>query len=411
MTNKKATFQANINSIKTTLLQYGSKLQEYDWKNSNLLWLLISTIVVLIITFRLMTSSQLSRQDLESIAILMTSYPGSSCIGAVETAFKEARYPERVSIFIINAGSSTNPKNSCLKDYDDEYIGSVVIQQWIGSITEAFDMNIGVNAVKSKMIHNEITRNGLSFDFVLEIHGHSLFSSHWDEDAIFEWRQLGNTKAILTELPSRTSEMSSREMDHHGGKMMNILCAVRISDTKGLANPVITYETSLEITPPVMVRDGMRGIRHPIPVEVPFWSSFFSFGPFEYVLEVPNDPTLKTMVEEDGTEFLYSARLRTNGYKMYAAFNDLVYHNYQVHQYQRSHATKSEKMLKQLKKEQKRVDSLLRGKTPEGQSDQDAFGMGNKMTLERWLQIVEVDLAQNKAQSLCQKIKKNQWKS
>lgn len=407
-------FKQMVTSIEYTVNRRIQRILDSNWEDSYILWLIFSALVIMLVTWSLHCGSSLLDQDLQTIAVMMIAYPGASCIGAVETAINEATYPQRLSFFIAHAGSdmSVSPAffsdspfsaSSCLKGYDDDYVGSQTIRDHIDLITMSFSEHLGVNVVKSEFIKEYNGR--LDFDFVLEIHAHSLFASHWDEDVISEWLEIGDTKSILTTYPSRTSEMSAREFDHHHGKLMNIICGSKFVHKTGVDNPIITYDNPWEITPPTTIRDVM-GKRHMVPIEVPFWSSFFSFGPFRYVLDVPYDPNLKAMVEEDGTEFLYSARLRTNGYKMFAPFKDLVYHNYNAHRYERSQFVKHRGSLQE---DLRRIDSLLRQCPVEGHGDSDPFGMGSEMALSEYLRIVEVDLERNIGSNLCEKIKRGHW--
>ena len=366
-----------------------------DWKNSNVFWLIVTTIVVLTVTIL-----NIDWGDQRTIAVLLIAFPGTSCIGAVETALNEATYPNRVQFFIANAFGA----ESCLKGYDDLFIGSETISDHIDVISEIFSPDVGMNAVKSKLINEQILSKGLAFDFVLEAHAHTLFGAHWDERTISEWTAVGDTRSLLTTHPSASRTMADREFGHNEGYLMNVLCSTKFKPPyQGSDLPIIAYDHPMEIKPPKRRRDH-RGRVHFVPIEVPFWSSYLSFGPFEYLLEVPYDPSLKGLEEEDGPELLYAARLRTHGFRFYAPTQDLVYHNYHQHIWEREHTIKRYNL--QCKQDQDRIWSLLIN----GDGG-DHYGFGTDMTVDHWLRIVGIDLKQRKMQNLCRSVKDRKWNS
>ncbi len=151
-------------------------------------------------------------------------------------------------------------------------------------------------------------------------------------------------------------------------------------------------------------RVNVHGQRHSVPIEVPFWSSYFSFGPFQYLLKVPCDPSLKGLEEEDGPELLYAARLRTHGFRFFAPAQDLVYHDYRQHIWERTNTIS--RYNEQCKLDQGRIRSLLIN------GDQgDAYGFGDDMDIHDWLKIVGVDLKQRKMKSMCHAVNDRQWNS
>ena len=366
--------------------------------NSNFVWLIITTFIVAFLTFSFMPSSPLSPNNLETIAVLLVAYHEVSCIGAIETALSFAKYPQRISFFIANAGTNKKSK-SCLAGYDlNAGMRSEIIQKNIGSITEIFSSDYGVNAVKAELIENEIMAKHKTFDFVLEAHAHSLFNNDWDTEVITEWELLNDAKGVLTTYPSRASEISQRRFDHNKGKTMNIICSADfLSNGERIA---MYYESPWEIKPPKVNENGIY-----LPVEVPFWSSYFSFGQFEYLVDVKYDPKLKTMTEEDGVEFLYSMRLRTSGYRMYAPVRDVVFHNYKHHRVEMKY--KRERDQKQLRLDQERMSLLLKS---DGDTENE-YGAGNEMYLIEWYKLVGVNLEEGSAANLCEDIRHLRWHS
>ena len=68
------------------------------------------------------------------------------------------------------------------------------------------------------------------------------------------------------------------------------------------------------------------------PLEIPFITFLFNFGPINRLIDVPYDPHLKYINEQHGIEFMMSVRLLTHGYKLFAPSNDIVFHNYNLDQ-------------------------------------------------------------------------------
>ena len=117
---------------------------------------------------------------------------------------------------------------------------------------------------------------------------------------------------------------------------------------------------------------------------------------------------LKVMTESDGIEVLYAARLKTYGYKMYAPVKDIVFHNYDAHQFQ--HKFKVKRDSNQLKMDQIRMNQLLSlNHTTDSKNDQ--FGMGDKMSLKRYYEIAGVNIMKRTTKCLCDYLRKQQWNS
>ena len=371
--------------------------------NSNMIWLIITTLVVVLIPFLSYSSSFAGNNNLESIAVLLISYHGASCIGAIETALSFAKYPERISFFVANA-DSTKKTQSCLNGYDDNLngMGSQIIANRIDSITEIFSKHYGTNAVKAELIENEIIAKEKNFDFVMEVYAHSLFNNDWDTEVIAEWQLLSDPKAILTTNPTSTSAISQRSFDHNEGKSMNIICSAMVSFDPNDRDLQILYDHPWEIRPPQTDIYGNY-----LPVEVPYWSPYFSFGQFEYVLNVKYDPNLKVMATEQGIGFLYSMRLRTNGYRLYAPVKDVIFHNYRVD------AIGDKRDEKQMRLDQDRMNSLMivDGGDESACADADEYGIGIELSVAQFYEIVGVDLKNNSAEFLCERLRQREWNS
>ena len=370
-----------------------------DWSelmDSNVFWLSATTFVVMLITLCFMDFG-----DSRTIAILMIAYPTSSCIGTIETALSEAKYPDRLSFFIVNAGDS----KSCLKGYDNLFIGSEIIQDHIGSISQSYSPDFGFNAAKALLVDEHIYSKGKSFDFVLDTHAHTLFNTHWDERVLEEWSSIRNQRAFLTTHPAGADMIAKHEFHQDDGYLMNIMCRITYKPPfRGSKLPVIAYNHPVQIQPPLRRKD-FQGRSHFVPIEVPFWSSYFSFGPFEYLLEVPYDPNLKNLIEEDGPELLFAARLRTHGFKFYAPTQDLAFHSYQQHD--REHFQTIKYYIKQLGMDQERIWGFLLN----GDGGDSRYGFGKEMTVEEYLRITGVDLRMQKPSSVCKAVKSRRWKS
>lgn len=268
---------------------------------------------------------------------------------------------------------------------------SMLLDDYKHAIYEIYSVKSGVSYAKSQVtqfLHDKSMFH--NFDFVMEIHSHSLFTHYWDVEIINEYNTAeslnsdtaintyedvgfaANTdfKTILTTNPSKASQMSKRRFNHNKGKTMNILCGTAVANPS-LNTKMIKYSTSWEIKPPkchklnsgddniVKHRNAKRRNEKSIipiptyvqnhfdistsirsksnqfkldslcePLEVPFFSDLLSFSRIERLIDVPYDPYLETMTEADGFPFIYSIRLRTHGYKMYTPAQDIIYHSY-----------------------------------------------------------------------------------
>ena len=386
------------------------------------------------------------------------------------------------------------------------------------------------------------------FKYILEIHSHTLFTHYWDIELLNEYNAAvsinnNNTNIIITSNPSNSKDIAKREFTHNKGQTMNIMCGT-MYDTK---QNIIRYSASWEIKPvtchippvsimepdnsnvnsykndkynsvhvksdhsdnldsntlasappppppPVPLHVQSRYMEHYLrlhpfeqicdPLEVPFITFLFNFGPISRLKNIPYDPYLKYINEQNGIEFYMSVRLRTNGYKMYAPAQDIVFHSYTMDRninknrydnvihtpkYQQRHghithettidavtATKVKKnknndngnnfntkhthngdnasetdkqfdiFIEQgINNDINRIQYVLQMKqnmsndayeinnNADYLQDIDKYGLGNNITLDRYLQLVKVNLTEKKAGNdhLCHRIRYGLWKS
>lgn len=282
----------------------------------------------------------------KQIFVSVASYRDSECSNTIRSIFENAKYPHNVFIGICEQNKKGSIEESCIQKNIEpmglDMYGSVRGSQYGHSssfdineqdIVEKYKNNIKVY----KMDYMEA--KGPTYarffcstlwsgqQYYLQIDSHTDFVKDWDdllismiekcrytneEPTAEKWGNKGSKKPVLSSYPPADTQMSLS-----GFPQMNS-CKIA---TNGL--PVYYAEF---VRTQIETSDDPEKNPKPNKSPKPFVAAGLMFLDASFLYEVPYDPYLSGLFQ--GEETLFSARLFTNGYDVYAPNIKICSHSY-----------------------------------------------------------------------------------
>ena len=238
-----------------------------------------------------------------TIFVSIASYRDDECKDTVAHMFDQAKYPDNIYVGVCQqnkAGDEGDGEDcfdkcatcSARKDSGHIRVLNLDFSEARGPCFARYHA--------SKLFRGE--------EFYLQIDSHTRFEPHWDETVLSQWRACENTKAVIGSYPPAEGQMElMRESDF--GEMITM--GPHYFDREGM--PQIRAEVA-----PTLGRTK--------PIRVGFMPAGCVFFPGEALYDVPFDPYLSFLFF--GEETLFSARLYTAGYDLYAPLKHFCTHHY-----------------------------------------------------------------------------------
>lgn len=141
---------------------------------------------------------------LETIFVAIASYRDYRCPHTVEQIFKQAKYPERIRVGIVDQLDPNEdkhcafPEKSCFDDPEQifcKYAHQINVFE--------MDAQLAVGPVFARHIGNRMYRGEY---FTMQCDAHMEFVNNWDEDVIEQWRSAENEMAVLTTYVSEVED-------------------------------------------------------------------------------------------------------------------------------------------------------------------------------------------------------------
>jgi hypothetical protein len=284
----------------------------------------------------------------ETIFVSVASYRDTQCVATIQDIFKKAKYPERITVGLVQQNSAQHPNEECLlPDFrwrQQVRVTSIPYTQAKGPTWARY--------LATTMYRDE--------SYYCQIDSHTTFVQDWDDKAISILKRCPSSLPILTHYPHATENMKSQ------AHTVPVLCKSTFSKDTQLPTleAIIKPKTST-------------------PTPVPFMSGGFVFAPGRLLKDVPFDPDLPMLFQ--GEEILYAARAWTSNYDFFTPTENIVYHVYY-----RTDAPKFWNDIPQYKavqlKTQQKVRKLL-GIEKVGRDDalhKYPYGLGTKRSLQEY---------------------------
>jgi len=265
----------------------------------------------------------------KTIMVSLFVKKGEECLGSVESLFTSAEYPKRIQVLILEAGeqdhknqtdsdTTINAEILCLTD---GYKDSDIIKDGYGEqIMKYGNPKSGMGYLRETGYKHFMGKNH-GTDFLLESTSHCIYTAHWDSHLLEMWHSIpeeakhSKMKSVITGFPASTHEYAQQELHHTKGRTSNVLCSTRITKRE------LSYGRPYELR------------SNKVPLEIPFYTQRFAFYPTSLLNTIKHDIYMKQNDHHDFYSIWFSARLWTNGYKMYAPNRNIVYLNYQDERY------------------------------------------------------------------------------
>jgi UDP-GlcNAc:polypeptide alpha-N-acetylglucosaminyltransferase len=272
--------------------------------------LLLAAAVVLTVCFARFRSPAPRRDATSALTIFMSvaSYRDDRCATTLWSAWRTAQQPQRVTVGVVDQRLDTDPP--CVLSP----IPSGGFGQWL-------HRNVRVRRVPLRDARGPTYARFVATlmfrgeDFFMMVDAHNVFTPRWDAVAIGMYRAAAadatHAKVVLSAHPLAwhgNASVSEALNTRDEGKLM--LCACGYPSDLGL--PVLYSR--------VLTR------RLTAPRQTPFACAGLLFAPGTLLQDVPFDPYLDFVFL--GEEILYSARMWTHGYDLYAPHKNLLFHRF-----------------------------------------------------------------------------------
>jgi UDP-GlcNAc:polypeptide alpha-N-acetylglucosaminyltransferase len=249
------------------------------------------------------TIVQRDNVDTDTIFVSVASFRDDECFKTVNDMFVKAKNPKRVFLGIIQQNEPTDTKQlECVPlDYGatcsvSDFCPTDNIRVRRVVATEAKGPTFG-RYVAMLMYRGE--------KYFMMIDSHNRFVREWDTRLINMYRLIPSKKGVLSHYPS---SWTGEGMNLEGGGGVTVMCNGHFIGTGFIR------------------MDGTVMERTSTPRLQPFSAAGFLFADARLVHEVPFDPYLDYLF--DGEEILYSARMWTHGWDLYAPNENMLFHFY-----------------------------------------------------------------------------------
>ena len=297
----------------------------------------------------------------DSIFISIASYRDSECLETVKEIYQKAKYPEKVFIGICQQNKTGHSEESC-------------------ELTDGpWKKNLRILTLEHSEARGPTYARALLTSlwqgetFFFQIDSHTKFIDQWDEKIVSLWHSMKDPKVVFCHYPKSYDDKTDS---------IPANCKGQFQSHNGI---FIMLAASL---PPF-----------PKPIKTYWGGANFLFGSAQMIRDVPFDPSLDMLFH--GEEQLYSQRLFTHGYDIYAPNVNIAFHWYgreDKPKFWDDVEDRSEYQKMQNEAEAK-VLKIIKGDLPNY-----PYGLGNVRTIQEFWQKVGVDPENPKDTDFCNKL-------
>lgn len=311
------------------------------------------------------------------IFISIASYRDEACKNTVYELFEKAAEPDKIIVGVVQQNNKDKTKedcfDSCEKCKKRKESGHIVVKNM--DYLEAKGPAFARWAV-SELWNGE--------EFYFQIDSHMKFTQDWDKIVKQEYRSTGDPKAIIGHYPPTKDQL---EMFNKNDTGTTINCSLHFGKTKIPQQHAIVRKTSSK----------------PIPQK--YIGANCLFMPSTVLLDMPFDPFMVYLFFPE--EIVYSARLWTHGYNMYAPSKPFCIHDYSDNKARpRYWNDLRAKKKKCERRAETRAEFFLGIRKydeidPSFKYGTDKYGMGDIRPLKDYWEFAGLDLHNKKAKNWC----------
>lgn len=234
-----------------------------------------------------------------SIFVSIASYRDDECSTTIKDLFDKASDPSRVFVGAVQQNKES--AESCIAKCDKckERIESGHIRVAEFKHTDARGPTFA-RFEATKLWKNE--------QYFFQIDSHTQFEKDWDQTIRKQFELTNDPKAVIGGYPFTFDQMKKNRGNH---KQTIHMCYGELNEDKlpGLKGKVVNIPKDGKPIPEMYIGAGNMVL------------------PYQALVDVPYDPYLAFLFF--GEEILYSARLWTSGYNMYAPTQQYIAHHYE----------------------------------------------------------------------------------
>jgi hypothetical protein len=231
----------------------------------------------------------------DTIFVSVASYRDSECSGTIESLYNNAKYPERIYVGICEQNKAGYTSEICTNGNKNIPLGNIKVHR--------LDYKQAKGPTYARYFCSKLWSGQ---EYYFQIDSHTKFEKNWDESLIKMLKECKKTssKPVLSAYPGTDKQVKSDGIP--------VMESVSIGKN-GL---------------PVFYAGFWTGYKsnEPIKSPKPFVAAGFMFLEASFLYEVQYDPYLSGLFQ--GEETLFSARLFTNGYDIFAPNIKVCSHHY-----------------------------------------------------------------------------------
>jgi [Skp1-protein]-hydroxyproline N-acetylglucosaminyltransferase len=316
-----------------------------------------------------------------TIFVSIASYRDEACKNTVYDLFDKAEFPDQIVVGVVQQNEKTHEKEDCFdkcqvcKSRKESGHIKVINLDYTQAKGPAY-----ARFIASSLWYGQ--------EFYLQVDSHTKFEKHWDTNIIKQWRELEDPKGVLGHYPPTDQQMK----EFKEGKIGTTYnCSLSFAKTK-------LPSMRASIAPAASVHE-----RKAVPQK--YVGANFLFFPAIALYEVPYDPYLIFVFFPE--EIVFSARLWTHGYNMYAPHTPVCTHNYEPDPNRpRFWDNLRERRDRCEARAETRAEFLL-GARSEQRVDKsfrvglDKYGMGKERSLSDYWKFAKLNLHKKSSKSSC----------
>ena len=238
----------------------------------------------------------------DTIFVSIASFRDNECADSVKNMYEMALEPRRLFVGIVEQHS-----------HDDRTCLPSAFLEGHSRLSFSPSDNVRIRRISPREAKGPTFGRWVAMlmyrdeKYFMMIDSHNRFSTHWEETLVRMYGSLPSKKGVLSHYPAAfVNGTSQHDMDH--STVTTVMCNAHFIDSG-----------YLRLDGTVMSASAMPRVQ-------PFAAAGFLFANGSLVREVPFDPYLDFLF--DGEEILYSARMWTHGWNIYAPSKNILYHFY-----------------------------------------------------------------------------------
>jgi hypothetical protein len=313
-----------------------------------------------------------------TLLVSIASYRDDECSTTIKQIFEKAHDPSKIFVALVQQNKAEFVKEDCLYNCAicrEKLINGQIRRKHLGHLKARGPCF--ARYIASKMSMGE--------EYYVQIDSHTNFVQDWDKILWEQIRATGDPKAVIGAYPPTEGQLNEFKKSNFSRTIS--MCAAHFN------------------------HDGIPELRAHIvsspqnrkPFMIPFLGANLMAIPLQALIDVPFDPYLNYLFF--GEEILYSIRLWTNGYNMYAPIEAFCTHHYGRHD-KPKYWTDHSKFQKCKHKAVQRVKFFLgilpMDKVPKDyRYDLSVYGPGNVRSLKSYYDFAYISMKNKKMSKRC----------